>query len=57
MAELIEHGVSRPMGRLAAVDQAAAAVHRMGHLDRRAARAHVERHFAACRVVDEYLDL
>jgi hypothetical protein len=35
----------------------AAAVHQVSGLDRRATRAHAERHFSAGRMVDDYLHL
>jgi glycosyltransferase involved in cell wall biosynthesis len=57
MPELIEDGISGFLVAANDMDQAAAAVQRVSQLDRRAARAHVERHFSAQRMVDEYLDL
>ncbi len=57
MPELIEDGVSGFLVAPGNSDGAAAAVDRIGELDREAARAHVERHFSAERMVDEYLEL
>jgi glycosyltransferase involved in cell wall biosynthesis len=57
MPELIEHGIS---GFLVAPDDIDATVNAVDHvveLDRRAARAHVERHFSAERMVDDYVRL
>jgi Glycosyl transferases group 1 len=57
MHELIDDGVSGFLVAPGNVEQAAAAVGRLGDLDRKAARAHVERHFSAERMVDDYLHL
>ena len=57
MPELIDDGVSGFLIAPGNTDDAVAAVGRLGGLDRRAARAHVERHFSAERMVDSYLSL
>jgi glycosyltransferase involved in cell wall biosynthesis len=57
MAELIDDGVTGFLVAPGDVDGAVVAVGRIGELDRKAARAHVERHFSAERMVDEYLQL
>ena len=57
MRELIDDGVGGFLVAPGDVEQAAAAVGRLGELDRRATRAHVERHFSAERMVDDYLHL
>jgi glycosyltransferase involved in cell wall biosynthesis len=57
MPELIDDGVSGFLVAGGNSDGAVAAVDRIGELDRKAARAHVERHFSAERMVDDYLDL
>jgi glycosyltransferase involved in cell wall biosynthesis len=57
MPELIDDGVSGFLVTPGKTDDAVAAVGRIGELDRKAARAHVERHFSAERMVDEYLEL
>lgn len=57
MPELIENGVSGFLVAPGNIDQAVAAVGRLGELDRRAARAHVGHHFSAERMVDDYLHL
>jgi glycosyltransferase involved in cell wall biosynthesis len=57
MPELIEDGVSGLLIAPSDLDGAVAAVDRIGDLDRRAVRAHVELHFSAERMVDEYLQL
>jgi glycosyltransferase involved in cell wall biosynthesis len=57
MAELIEDGVSGYLLDADDVSGAAAAVRSLSALDRTATRAHVERHFSAERMVDDYLDL
>jgi glycosyltransferase involved in cell wall biosynthesis len=57
MPELIDEGVSGFLVPAGTIDGAVAAVDHIGELDRRAARAHVERHFSAERMVDDYLQL
>jgi glycosyltransferase involved in cell wall biosynthesis len=57
MPELIDDGVSGFLINAGDTDAAVAAVERIGNLDRHAVRAHVERHFTAQRMVDEYLRL
>jgi glycosyltransferase involved in cell wall biosynthesis len=57
MAELIEDGVSGFLVAPGDVEQAVAAVQRVDQLDRRAARRHVEQHFSAERMVDDYVRL
>jgi len=57
MPELIDDGVSGFLVAPGDIDRAAAAVGQVGELDRKAARAHVERHFSAERMVDAYLHL
>jgi glycosyltransferase involved in cell wall biosynthesis len=57
MPELIDNGVSGFLVAPDNTDDAVAAVGRLGELDRKAARAHVERHFSAERMVDSYLSL
>jgi glycosyltransferase involved in cell wall biosynthesis len=57
MPELIDDGVSGFLIMADDTDGAAVAVNRIRELDRKAARAHVERHFTAERMVDEYLQL
>jgi glycosyltransferase involved in cell wall biosynthesis len=57
MPELIDDGVSGFLVAASSVDGAVTAVDRIAELDRRAARVHVERHFSAQRMVDEYLHL
>lgn len=57
MPELIEHGVSGFLVPPGDNDAAATAVGRIAELDRTDARAHVERHFSAERMVDDYLRL
>jgi glycosyltransferase involved in cell wall biosynthesis len=57
MPELIEDGVSGFLVAPGNIDGAVAAVDRIGDLDRTATRAHVERHFSAERMVDDYLRL
>jgi hypothetical protein len=55
MSELIDDGVSGFLVAPGDIDGAVAAVGRIRELDRRAVRAHVERHFSADRMVDDYL--
>jgi glycosyltransferase involved in cell wall biosynthesis len=57
MPEVIDHGTSGYLVRPGDLPGAAAAVRRIKHLNRRATRAHVERHFSAERMVDEYVHL
>jgi len=57
MPELIEDGISGLLVTAGDLDSAVLAVERIGQLDRAAARMHVERHFSAERMVDEYLHL
>jgi glycosyltransferase involved in cell wall biosynthesis len=57
MPELIDDGVSGFLIGAGDTDEAVAAVDRIGELDRQATRAHVEGHFTAERMVDEYLQL
>jgi glycosyltransferase involved in cell wall biosynthesis len=57
MPELIADGVSGFLIVAGDIDGAVAAVDRVGELDRQAVRAHVERHFTAERMVDDYLRL
>jgi len=53
MPELIEHGGSGFL--VHTVEEAAAAVGRIEEIDRAECRRHVERHFTAERMVDEYI--
>jgi glycosyltransferase involved in cell wall biosynthesis len=57
MAELIEDGVSGYLLAPGDLSGATAAAGRTGKLDRRATRAHVERHFSAERMIDDYMHL
>ena len=57
MPELIEHGVSGFLVAAGDCDSAATAVGRIAELDRTQARTHVERHFSAERMVDDYVRL
>ena len=57
MPELIDDGVSGFLVAPGNIDDAVTAVGHLGELDRRAARAHVEGHFSAERMVDSYLSL
>src|SRR5207249_3769872 len=57
MPELIDDGSSGFLVAPGDIDRAAAAVGQVGELDRKAARAHVARHFSAERMVDDYLHL
>jgi glycosyltransferase involved in cell wall biosynthesis len=57
MPELIDDSVSGFLVPAGSTDGAVAAVERIPELDRAAARAHVERHFSAERMVDDYLQL
>jgi len=57
MPELIDDGVSGLLVAPGEVDGAAAAVGRVGALDRKAVRAHVEQHFSAERMIEDYLHL
>src|SRR5579871_4036646 len=57
MPELIVDGVSGFLVPPGDLDGAVAAVNQVAELDRRAARAHVERWFSAERMVDDYLQL
>ena len=57
MPELIEHGVSGFLVPPGEHDLAVAAVGRLSELDRADARRHVERHFSAGRMVEDYMRL
>lgn len=57
MPELIEDAVSGFLIAPDDIDGTVAAVGRVRDLDRQLARAHVERHFSAERMVDDYLQL
>jgi glycosyltransferase involved in cell wall biosynthesis len=57
MSELIQDGVSGYLLDAGDVSGAAAAVRHLSALDRGSTRAHVERHFSAERMVDDYVDL
>jgi glycosyltransferase involved in cell wall biosynthesis len=57
MPELIEQGVSGFLIPPGDHDAAVTAVSRIAELDRSEARTHVERHFSAERMVDDYLRL
>jgi glycosyltransferase involved in cell wall biosynthesis len=57
MPELIEHGISGSLVAPGDADGAVAAVDHLAELDRRAVRAHVEQHFSAERMVDDYVHL
>src|SRR5205807_1370402 len=57
MPELIDDAVSGFLVAAGDLDGAVAAVDRVGELDRKAVRVHVERHFSAERMVDDYLHL
>jgi glycosyltransferase involved in cell wall biosynthesis len=57
MPELIDDGISGFLVAPGNIDRAVAAVGRLDELDRKAARAQVEAHFSAERMVDEYLHL
>jgi glycosyltransferase involved in cell wall biosynthesis len=57
MPELIEQGVSGFLVPPGDNDAAVTAVGRIAELDRSQARTHVERHFSAERMVDDYLRL
>ncbi|HEY0582802.1 MAG TPA: glycosyltransferase family 4 protein, partial [Chloroflexota bacterium] len=57
MSEIIDHGVSGFLVDGESIDGAVASVERIGELDRRMVRRHVERHFSAERMVDDYLRL
>jgi glycosyltransferase involved in cell wall biosynthesis len=57
MPELIDDGVSGFLVAPGNIDHAVEAVGRLGQLDRKAARVHVERYFSAERMVDKYLTL
>jgi glycosyltransferase involved in cell wall biosynthesis len=57
MPELIENGMSGSLVAPGDLDGAVAAVDRLGDVDRRAVRAHVEQHFSAERMVDDYMRL
>jgi glycosyltransferase involved in cell wall biosynthesis len=57
MPELIDDGVSGFLIDAGDIDGAVSAVERVRQLDRLAVRAHVERHFTAERMVDDYLRL
>ena len=57
MPELIDDGVSGLLVAAGDLDAATQAVQRVSQLDRTAARAHVEQHFSAERMVDNYLNL
>ena len=57
MSELIDDSVSGFLVAAGDLDGAVAAVARIGELDRGAVRGHVEQHFSAERMVDDYLQL
>jgi glycosyltransferase involved in cell wall biosynthesis len=57
MPELIEHGVSGFLVPPGDTDAAVTAVRCIAELDRTKARMHVEQHFSAERMVDDYLRL
>jgi glycosyltransferase involved in cell wall biosynthesis len=57
MPELIDDGVTGFLVEPGDIDAAVAVVERVADLARRAARAHVLRHFSAERMVDDYLAL
>jgi len=57
MPELIEDGICGFLVEPDDTDAAVAAVDRILELDRSAVRAHVERHFSAERMVDDYVHL
>ncbi len=57
MPELIDNGRSGLLVPPDDVEAAVAAVARIPHIDRTAVRAHVEQHFTAERMVDDYLRL
>lgn len=57
MPELIEHGISGMLVEPGELESAVDAVSRLGELDRRGVRTHVEQHFSAERMVDDYLSL
>src|SRR6266851_6916611 len=57
LPELIDDGICGFVITAGDSDAATAAVGRIGELDRKAVRAHVERHFTAERMVDDYLHL
>src|SRR5216683_1775519 len=57
MPELIDDGISGFLIDAGDTDGAVSAVDRVRQLDRLAVRAHVERHFTAERMVDDYLRL
>jgi glycosyltransferase involved in cell wall biosynthesis len=57
MPELIEHGISGFLVEAGELESAVSAVSRLGELDRRVVRTHVELHFSADRMVDDYLRL
>jgi glycosyltransferase involved in cell wall biosynthesis len=57
MPELIDDGSSGLLVAADDVDAASQAVQRVGQLSRSAVRAHVEQHFSAERMVDDYLNL
>ena len=57
MLELINHDISGFLVEPGDMESAVLAVSRLGELDRCAARTHVEQHFSAQRMVDDYLRL
>ena len=57
MPELIEHGISGFLVEPDNIESAVFALSHLGELDRRDARAHVEKHFSAERMIDDYLCL
>lgn len=57
MPELIADGVSGFLVAAGDIEAAVAAVDQLGRLDRHSARIHVEQHFSAERMVDDYLRL
>jgi glycosyltransferase involved in cell wall biosynthesis len=57
MPEFIEHSISGFLVEADHIEAAVREVERVGELDRHAARVHVEQHFSAERMVDDYLCL
>ena len=57
MPELIENGRTGFLVDAGSIENATEAISRIGDLDRHAARQHVEQHFSADRMVDDYLRL
>jgi glycosyltransferase involved in cell wall biosynthesis len=57
MSELIDDGVTGFLAAPGSIDGAVAAIDHLQELNRLATRLHVERHFSAERMVDDYLQL